>query len=71
MTEMLQKFQLAVCSLRENGGREGLHDLLDGDGLSSQLVFGGAFTLGQLCLLRYKKDFRLPDESKGAHAYGL
>lgn len=39
MLEMLQKLELAISSLRKHGGTEGLHDLLDGHSLSSELIF--------------------------------
>lgn len=42
MPQMLQQLQLSVSPLAQHGGREGLHDLLDGDGGSSELVLGGA-----------------------------
>ena len=38
---MLQKLQLSVRPLAQNGRREGLHDLLDGDGRAAELVLGG------------------------------
>jgi len=40
MSKMLEKLEFPICSLCENGCGEGLHDLLDGDGLLSQLIFG-------------------------------
>lgn len=42
MTQMLQKLQLSVGSFGQDRSGEGLHDLLHGDGLLSQLIFGGA-----------------------------
>lgn len=42
MSKMFQEFEFAVCSFGENRCAEGLHDLLNRDGLASQLVFGGA-----------------------------
>ena len=35
---MLEQFELSVGSLREDRGREGFHNLLDCDSLTSQLV---------------------------------
>ena len=40
--EMLEEFELSVCALRQHRCAERLHDLLDGDILSCELVFGGA-----------------------------
>lgn len=37
---MLQKLQFTVCSLRQHGRAERLHDLLDSHGLASELVLG-------------------------------
>jgi hypothetical protein len=45
MSEMLEQFQLAVSALRQNRSAEGLHDLLDGDGLAGELVLGRAARL--------------------------
>lgn len=38
--QMLEELQFSVCSLGEDGGAEGLHDLLDGYGLAGELVLG-------------------------------
>jgi hypothetical protein len=38
---MLQKLQLSVRPLAQNGRREGLHNLLDGDGGTAELILGG------------------------------
>ena len=40
--QVLEQLQLSVRSLGQNRGAERLHDLLDGDILSSELIFGGA-----------------------------
>jgi hypothetical protein len=45
MSEMLEQLQLAVCALRQDRSAEGLHDLLDGDGLAGELVLGRAARL--------------------------
>ena len=42
MAQMLEKLQLAVCALGQNGCAEGLHDLLDRHRRASQLVFSRA-----------------------------
>jgi hypothetical protein len=39
---MLEQLQFSVGTLREDGGAEGLHDLLYGHGLAGKLVFGRA-----------------------------
>jgi hypothetical protein len=38
--QVLEKLQFSVCALRQDGGAEGLHDLLDGHGLVGELVLG-------------------------------
>jgi hypothetical protein len=38
MPKMLEQLQLSVGALGQDGGAEGLHDLLDGDRLTCQLV---------------------------------
>lgn len=40
--QVLEQLQLSVCSLGQDRGAERLHDLLDGDILSSELIFGRA-----------------------------
>jgi hypothetical protein len=42
MPEMLQKLQLAVGALGEDGCAERLHDLLDSNGLACELILGRA-----------------------------
>ena len=41
--DVLEELELAVSALREDGGVEGLHDLLDRDRGARQLVFCRAF----------------------------
>lgn len=40
--EMLEKLKLSVCAFGQDRGGEWLHDLLDGNILAGQLIFGGA-----------------------------
>ena len=42
MLNMLEKLELAVCTLAEYVNAKGLHDLLDRDRGASRLVLGGA-----------------------------
>jgi hypothetical protein len=37
--EMLEQFEFSICALGEHRRAERLHDLFDGHGLSSELVF--------------------------------
>lgn len=84
MAEVLEQLELSVGALGEDGGGEGLHDLLDSDILVRELVAGGAGVGG--CALAESVsqanssgtswsgwcDFwDIPDEAKGAHAHGL
>lgn len=39
MLEMFEQLEFSVGALGEDGGAEGLHDLLDGHRLAGQLVF--------------------------------
>jgi hypothetical protein len=41
MPQMLQQLQLSISPLAQDGRREGLHDLLDGDGGAAELILGG------------------------------
>lgn len=41
MPQMLQQLQFSVSPFAQDRGREGLHDLLDGDSGTAQLVLGG------------------------------
>lgn len=45
VSEVLEELELAVCSLRQDRSAERLHDLLDGDGLTSELILGRAARL--------------------------
>lgn len=47
MAQVFEEFQLAVCSFRQDRSTEGFHDLLDRNGLASELVFCGAVCLGE------------------------
>ena len=39
---MLEELELSVGAFAEDGGAEGLHDLLDRDGRSCELILGRA-----------------------------
>jgi hypothetical protein len=41
MSQVLEQLQFSVRPLAQHGGREGLHDFLDGDRSAGQLVLGG------------------------------
>lgn len=47
MAKMLEELQLAVCSLGQDGGTEGFHDLFDSNGLASELIFCRAACIGE------------------------
>lgn len=42
MSKVLEKFELTVGTLGEDGGAKGLHNLLDGDILVGELISGRA-----------------------------
>lgn len=74
MSQVLEQLELAVGPLGQDRRAEGLHDLLDGDGLVCQLVFGGA--AAWLACSSSLRGFGggsgyLPDKPKGAHAHRL
>jgi len=41
--DVFQQFELAIRAFAEDRGAERLHDLLDGNGGSSQLIFCGTW----------------------------
>ena len=43
MSKVLQELQFSISPLRQDGRREWFHDLLDRNGLTRQLVFGGTW----------------------------
>ena len=68
--QVLEQLQLAVGALRENGGAERLHDLLDGHGLARELILGRtAVCVSRRWRLWLHSD--VPNETKGSHANGL
>lgn len=62
--KMLEEFQLAVGAFGEDRGGKGLHDLLDRDGLLSELVFGGARILISILtfIFRLSRRHTKPDQ---------
>ncbi len=42
MLNMFEEFELAICPLTEDRCTERLHDLLDRDGSTGELIFGRA-----------------------------
>jgi hypothetical protein len=63
--EMLEKFQLAVCALRQDWGAERLHDLLDSHGLAGELILGRAvlmlmYVSATVGFRHTRRDQRLP-----------
>jgi hypothetical protein len=71
MAKMLEKLQFTVCTLGKDWSTEGLHNLLDGDSLSGELVLCGA---GGVSVHRRGNKvlwWSVPDQAKGAHANRL
>lgn len=72
MSKVLQKLEFSVSSLGQDRCAEGLHDLLHGDSLVGQLVFGRAIgglseqSIGDSIIQLY-----IPDEAESTHADGL
>jgi hypothetical protein len=71
MLEMLQELELTVGPLREDRCAERLHDLLHGDGLSSELVLCGAVPCLVTIINSVSSQDAVPDQSKGTHAHRL
>jgi hypothetical protein len=46
MPQVFEQLQLSVCSLGQDRCAEGLHNLLDSDRLSCELIFGRAACVG-------------------------
>ena len=68
MLQVLQKFQFSVCSLGQNRGAKGLHDLLNRNILASQVVLCGALQSCQYRPSILVEELSLPDQAKRAHA---
>jgi hypothetical protein len=45
VSQVLEQLEFSVGSLGQHWSAEWLHDLLDGNGLASQLIFGGTIML--------------------------
>ena len=78
MSEVLEKFELTVSTLGEDGSAEGLHNLLDGDILVGELISGRArFVLVRLLVPRCRylhvrhSAANVPNETKSSHANRL
>ena len=68
MLQVLQKLQFSVCSLRQDGGTERLHDLLNRNILASQLILGGAAQTHQYSpTTPIARRGTLPNETEGSH----
>ena len=62
MLDVLEELELAVSALREDGGVEGLHDLLDRDRGARELVLCG--TMAGLGGKKREEGGSVPDETK-------
>ena len=69
MPQVLEQLQFSVCALRQDGGAEGLHNLLYRHGLAGELILGRT-AFWSTKIVRGPMD-DVPDEAKGAHAHGL
>lgn len=54
MPQVLQQLQLSISPLAQDGSREGLHDLLDGNGGTAELILGGTNETEGTCGTRTK-----------------
>jgi hypothetical protein len=73
MLQMLQQLQFPVCSLGQDRGAEGLHDLLDGHTLPGELVFGGAGPRKSVCAASQEGigGTVVPDKTECTHPHRL
>ena len=67
MPKMLQELQFSVGSLRQDWGGKRFHDLLDGDGLLCQLIFGRTEMCEQAHLHAFPQQLAKPDETESPH----
>jgi hypothetical protein len=74
MLEMLQQLQLTVSPLRQDRSAEGLHNLLNRNMLSCELILGRAEVRSQYRVRAIYRDFMelsIPYEAKCSHANRL
>ena len=71
MAQMLEKLQLAVCALGQNGCAEGLHDLFDRDGRCGELVLCRTICSVSLDSTSASCTNNSPDKSESTHAHRL
>lgn len=56
MAQMFQELQFAICSLGQDGCAERLHNFLDGDGRSGQLISCGTVNCPIVLIFRNRFD---------------
>lgn len=72
VSEVLEQLELSVCSLRENGGTEWFHNLLDSNILVGELVSGGAAEVLQVSMYRDGyKSHSASDALEQSRGFGL
>jgi hypothetical protein len=69
--QVLKKLEFTICSLGQDWGAEGFHNLLYGHILSSEQVFSRAMHIESVSADHQTERRHIPDETKCAHANGL
>ena len=69
--EMLEELEFSVGSFRKDWCRKRFHNLLDRHSLSRQLILCRAISSWLGLRLSLSQGIRLPDQTKGTHAYRL
>jgi hypothetical protein len=71
MAQVLEQLQLTVCALGQDGRAEGLHNLLDCDRRSSELILGRAVPVVSACPFVSSPEFDSPYKPEGSHTHRL
>ena len=71
VAQVLEQLQLTVCALGQDGRAEGLHNLLDCDRRSSELILGRAVPVVSACPFVSSPEFDSPYKPEGSHTHRL
>jgi hypothetical protein len=71
VAQVLEQLQLTVCALGQDRRAEGLHDLLDCDGRSSELILGRAVPGVSACPFDSSPECNSPYKPESTHTHRL
>ena len=71
VAQVLEQLQLTVCALGQDRRAEGLHNLLDCDRRSSELILGRAVPVVSACPFVSSPEFDSPYKPEGSHTHRL